>query len=382
MAEASGAERHATWLELFFDLVFVAAITMIGSQLAAQHSAAGVLAYMALFVPIWWAWVGHTVFSNRFERDDLYHRGLTAVLMLAAAGMAVQVGHIEATGGLGFAAAYVVSRVCLLLLYAREGETPDIQAMRRIYLVGFGLGAVVWIVSFFFPPPIRYGLWAAGMAVDLLTPWFGWSVLKRLPLNVEHIPERMGLFTLILLGESIVVVVDGISHVAWGTGPVVIATLAFGLALSIWSMYFAFVASTPFSCRLGSGQPYIYSHLVLALGLTALAGGIHRAIEEAGHAHLEPATLLLLGLGGTIWFMSFLLVKLVSYYARPMKGDMLVFSLAALATLGVVVVGGSMPPLSAIGGLTLIFVVVAIAEWRLHRDVEKADHFIEISDAP
>jgi low temperature requirement protein LtrA len=369
MTEAGHAEeRKATWLELFFDLVFVAAITVIGSELAHQKGLWGIAAFIALFIPIWWAWVGHTVYANRFPKVDRPHRILTLLMMFAAAGMAVQLGRIEESGGLGFVVAYCLARVALLLLYARQGGQEDVRYLRSLYLRGFGLGAAVWLISLLFPPPVRYGLWVLGMLIDLATPWLGRAGLQRTPLHVAHLPERMGLFTLILLGESIVVVVDKISHVSLTTGPVTVAVLAFAVAVSIWWNYFSFVEVTRFECRLGSGQPYIYTHLPLAIGLTSLAAGIKRALTESDLAAFTQPTLILLGLGATLWFLGMLSVKLVSYEHRH-GSEALWYAGATLAAILLMVMGGTVPPMILFGLLALVFVLPAVVMSRPTRAV-------------
>jgi low temperature requirement protein LtrA len=355
-----GHERHATWLELFFDLVFVAAITAIGGLLAAQSTLSEVATHMLLFVPIWWAWVGHTVYANRFDRDDRLHRFLTCAMMFAAAGMLIQLDRIAESGGAGFVLAYVGARLALLLLYAREREP---QALRRLYLCGFGLGAAIWLLSLLVPPPARYGVWVLGLAVDLVTPWLGRGILQRSPLHVAHMPERMGLFTLLLLGESIVAVVSSLSHEVWGFERAGIATLAFVIAVSIWWSYFAFVERTRFECRLGSGQPYIYTHLPVALGLVSLAAGIKRAIHEGASPALSELTLFLLGFGATVWLLAFLAVQRVSYVVFP-RAQAWLYTVAGLVVVLIMALGSMLSPLVVFAGLTAILVIVAVTGHR------------------
>lgn len=351
-------DRRVTWLELFFDLTFVAAITAIAGQLAKQYAWYGVAAYVALFVPIWWAWVGYTVYANRFERDDPTHRALTCLMMFAAAGMAVQLGKIGETGGAGFALAYVLARAVLLAQYARERGRPEARPLVDRYLAGFGLGALVWLGSLLAPPPLRYGLWAVGLGIELATPWIARPVLARMPLHVAHLPERMGLFTLILLGESMVVTVTGTASEAWGPGLLAMATLAFAIAVAIWWNYFAFVEETPFACRLGSGQPYIYAHLAMALGLTALAAGTKRALHEVAEAAFSAPTLLLLALGAAAWFLAFLALQASSYDAFP-RARAAIYLAAGVGVPLALALGGGLPPLAAFGIVAAAFGLVA-----------------------
>ena len=99
-------ERHATWLELFYDLVFVAVVSQLSENLSHNISLAGVLSFIALFVPVWFAWIGAAFFATRFGTDDLAHRILTLLQMMGAAAMAVNVSHALGETSAGFALSY------------------------------------------------------------------------------------------------------------------------------------------------------------------------------------------------------------------------------------------------------------------------------------
>lgn len=96
-------ERHATWLELFYDLVFVAVVSQLSENLDHDISLMGLLSFVALFIPVWFAWLGATFFATRFGTDDLVHRILTLLQMMGAAAMAVNVSHGLGETSAGFA---------------------------------------------------------------------------------------------------------------------------------------------------------------------------------------------------------------------------------------------------------------------------------------
>ena len=114
-------DRRATWLELFFDLVFVAAIAELSYVLLADVTVGGFARYLGYFVPIWWAWMGFTFYANRFDTDDLPYRLLTLAGMLGIAALAVNVRHVleGARAENAFVLSYVAIRLVLLVLYAR-----------------------------------------------------------------------------------------------------------------------------------------------------------------------------------------------------------------------------------------------------------------------
>jgi len=112
-------ERRATWLELFVDLVFVAAIAEVASTLSADPTAAGFGRFLALFLPIAWAWSGFAFYATRFDTDDLVYRLLTLLGMFTVAALASTVPDALHGGQNAFAVAYVCVRLVLLALYAR-----------------------------------------------------------------------------------------------------------------------------------------------------------------------------------------------------------------------------------------------------------------------
>jgi low temperature requirement protein LtrA len=122
---AVGEARKVTWLELFFDLVFVAAVAQVAAPLHEQYSLIGLARFTPLFVLIWWAWTGHAVFSTRFDSDDLIQRGLTLLQMFAVAAMAANAKDaLDSRSSAGFAAAYAGVRLVLVDLGSRLCDRP------------------------------------------------------------------------------------------------------------------------------------------------------------------------------------------------------------------------------------------------------------------
>jgi len=171
---ADDEDRHATWLELFFDLVFVICIAEVVHTLEDDRTLGGFLGMAGLFVPIWWAWVGYTVYADRFDTDDLLHRVLVLTGMLAVIAMALSVHDALHGGSAQFALAYVAVRVVVLALNARaRRHAAPARPLLNLYLAAFTAGAALWLVSVLVPEPYRYLLWAVGMAVELSAPWLG-----------------------------------------------------------------------------------------------------------------------------------------------------------------------------------------------------------------
>src|SRR5438270_3875425 len=169
---AEAGERHATWLELFFDLVFVVAITELSHELVLNHSAAGFLRFAALFVPVYVAWQGYMAYATRFDTDDLLFRLAYFAAMLAIAAMAVLI-HDVARGvhTAGFAVAYVCLRSFMLALYWRAWRAvPEARPLIRFYGGGYSIGVAIWLLSLAFDTPARYVVWGVALVLELSLP--------------------------------------------------------------------------------------------------------------------------------------------------------------------------------------------------------------------
>jgi low temperature requirement protein LtrA len=281
--------RHATWLELFFDLVFVAGAAQLATGLVDDHTAQGFLRFAGLFVALAWAWMGFTYYLNRFDTDDVAHRVLVSLGMLSVAGFAVAIGDPAGPEGTArLAAAYVAIHVVLLVLYARAWRhVPAVRPAIVLYFWGFGLGGALWLASLAVEPPARMWVWGLALAVEFAFPFLGFRRLGVAPVDREHLEERFGLFTIIVLGEAVIAVVVGTDVAAW-KGPSIAAALAgFAGALALWWTYFDFQT---FSSVRGGRWPFVtsYGHVVLWLGITAFGAGMKLAIKKGGDVASDP----------------------------------------------------------------------------------------------
>src|SRR5438105_4994458 len=141
-------DRRATWLELFFDLVFVAAVSQLANALSSDPTAPRFFEFLGVFVPVWWAWMGFTYYANRFDTDDLVYRLLTLLAMFGVAAVATTVPSVFEGQTTAFPIAYVAVRVVLLTLYARAARhVPQARALARWFLTAFGVAVLIWLAS-------------------------------------------------------------------------------------------------------------------------------------------------------------------------------------------------------------------------------------------
>ena len=232
--------RRVTWIELFFDLVFVAAVAQLGARLADGVTFDAAWRYALLFLFVWWAWNGYAVYATRFHSDDALDWTLTLLQMLAVTFMAANAeGSLDGDDSAGFVAAYAVMRLLLVAQYLRARAVEPARHLVREQAIGVGVAALVWLASAIAPIPIRYGLWGVAASLELATALITRRHTGTLPPDAEHLPERVGLFTLILFGESIVAVMHGIeSQPTWSLSAASAAFLGLGLLFAAWAWYF------------------------------------------------------------------------------------------------------------------------------------------------
>jgi low temperature requirement protein LtrA len=283
-------ERRVTWMELFFDLIFVAAVAQVGAPLAKDYSWTGLLRYGFLFVLIWWAWSGHTLYSTRFDHDDLVHRVLILIQCFIAAVMAANAKEgLDSRSSAGFGAAYAGIRIVLVIQYVRARRVAETRTLTTRYALGFGAAAAIWIASAFLDAPARYWVWAAALAADFATPWLAARHSIKFPPDANHFPERFGLFTIILLGEFVAAVMRGIESQEYWSFPAAATaflSMAFAFVLRWWYFDVGQCASARHVRTKQEAvrfQIWHYAHLPMFLGIGVAGVGFEHLISlESG----------------------------------------------------------------------------------------------------
>jgi low temperature requirement protein LtrA len=306
--DADQDERHATWLELFFDLVFVISIAEVVHTLEEYRTLGDFLGTAGLFVAVWWAWVGYTVYADRFDTDDLLHRVLVLAGMLAVIAMALSVHDALHGGSIQFALTFVAVRGIVVVLNARARRHAALaRPLLNLYVVAFSIGASLWLASVWVREPARYVLWAIALLIELSAPWLGRTLIARAPVHASHLVERFGLFTLIVLGESVISVAQGaVKSAAQGhwTAAMGAAALAGFLAVAgLWWLYFDRLDDGAIRSVL-RGLIWNYAHLPLLAGLVSVAVGTEFAVREAATGQLERTTAMALGAGTALCLLA------------------------------------------------------------------------------
>ena len=297
-------ERHATWLELFYDLVFVVTISQLSHYLLHDVSLSNFFGFLFLFIPVWWSWIGTTFFATRFYSDDLGHRLLLLLQMGGAGAMAVNISGAFNNNFSGFALSYAFMRLILVIEYVRVfraiKSSESANPLVKRYIIGFSIAAIIWLISAFVPlTEIRFALWIIGLIIDFATPISTSKLTSKFAPHISHLPERMGLFTLIVLGESIVGIVNGMTEQIWDVYSVIEASLGLCISFSLWWLYFDSTGRLPIQILREKGRIslyliWLYTHFPLVVAITAVGVGIRRLVSSEQHSVLSNSDLWLI----------------------------------------------------------------------------------------
>ena len=358
-------QRRATWLELFFDLVFVAAVSQLANALAAEPTTARFFEFLGLFLPVWWAWMGFTFYANRFDTDDLVYRLLMLVAMFGVAVLATTIPSVFRGETAGFPLAYIGVRLVLVALYARASRhVPEARTLTRTFLTLFSFAILVWAVSLAFDRPWAYVVWGIALAVELAAPIRAWRSIRDAPVDRRHLPERFGLLTLIVLGESVLAVVLGVSKVSWDAGSAAAAVGGFVIAAALWWIYFDFLDEGALTARgIFGGLTYVYMNYLVVAGLAALGAGVKLAILASGGDRHYDDTSWILCAGLALAMVGLGVIQLVAGTAVIDSDVVLRLSTAAIALL-LIPLGSS--PLTVVWILAAVLVAQVVFELARH----------------
>jgi low temperature requirement protein LtrA len=357
--------RTASRLELFFDLAFVLVIAELAIALREDVTLHGELLFAGMFTLVWWSWVSSTLYANRFDHDDVVYRLYKLGSMAAVIGLAASA--TEATGerfGV-FVGCQLLLRATLLLQYRRAyRHIPAARPIARLYLVGAGIGALLWTVSLLVPRPAGYALWAAAVLIEALVPLLATRHSTDVPLHVEHLPERFALFVILVLGESVAGIARGLHDAKWEPSAISVAVFAFVLAAALWWSYFdlAGARAKRLLDEVGgqrsdhSHDVYVFGQLPLTMALATVGGGIELAVVESGEGEVPAGTRFLVAGGVAVYLLSMALTD--TGMARGLRrGWWWPLAAAVIAVLDAVL---QLPAVAVVAGLAALLTAVVV----------------------
>ena len=358
-------ERRITFLELFYDLVYVVIIAELSHTLAGNISLAGIGSFVFLFTIIWWAWLNGAMYHDMHGNNDIRSRVFTFLQMLTVAAMAVFAHNAMGEGSVGFALAYTAFHLILTWLWWRTGVyDPNHRPLSQPYSFTFLITSGLFLISIFIPAPWRFVLWVLALLIDLALVSMLWThpnkaiqkEINRIVLISPSAVERFGLFTIIVLGEVVAGVVRGVAeypHLSWPVGG--IAILGMLIAIGLWWIYFDFVSGRPPIPRTSKRLWWVYLHLPITMGITVVGASILNVVEHAGESLPQEVWWLLVGAIAAVLISIALIMKSLNL---PENQRSLYQTSARMMFIdGILVVLSGMTP---IGTIPLLLALIAL----------------------
>jgi len=356
--------RRASYLELFFDLVFVVAIAQLAHELVVDHSLHGFAVFAALYLPVFLAWQGFSFYADRFDTDDVVFRVVMFTAMLAIAALAIQIPDAAHGDSTGFVLAYIVLRSLMVGLYLRSyRHVPEARALSGRYASEYSLAIAIWAASLAFESPTRYVLWAVAIAWELSIPTLARRLFTAIPVHASHVPERFALFTIIVLGETIVVVALGTAGSEWALTSAAVAGIGFAAAAAIWWVYFGGGGEVTLRRSPAAILLFTHVHIPLLAALTAFSAGVALAIHHASDPALDTGARCALA-GGTALYLACVTVAQRATAQGVLAGTERARGIAIAVLLALALVGGELEPLLFVAAVAATLVLLVAYKLR------------------
>lgn len=369
-----------TYIELFFDLVFVFAVTQVSHTLMGDFTVRGGLHALISMLAMWWLWIYTSWFTNWLDPEKIPVRLALLGLMLGGLIFSSSLPHAFGSHGWYFAGAYVASSVgrSLFFIRATRGHPTMVRNFQRIVLWQIA-AAVLWLTGAAFEGDTRMILWAIGLTIDTLGPMNGFRVpgLGRSATtdwDVEggHMAERCALFIIIALGESVLVTGAMFSELAWTGATVGAFVVSFIGSVAMWWIYFDAGAEAGSRQIERSEDPgklarlaYTYFHLFLVAAVILAAVADEFVLHHPlGHAE-GKVTIAVLGSAALYLIGTALFKRTIAGRFATSHG------LALVALAGLAVAAPQLSPLLLSTGASLVLVAVAVMERRARCLVEE-----------
>lgn len=367
--------RAASTLELFFDLVFVVAVSIAAAQL--HHALTegrivdGLIAYGVVFFGIWWAWMNFTWFATSFATDDWLYRLLTIIQMTGVLVLAAGIQPAFTQGNYTLLVlSYVLMRIAMVAQWIRAAHntTGGTQRATRVYAAGIAAVQVCWLLQLTLPHTVGRIVLVVLIAAELAIP----IIAERrgtTPWHPHHITERYGLFTLILLGESLLASANAIIEALHGETAVgdlvAIAALAMVVTAALWWIYFW----PPHHTAIGnftSSLRYGYVHYFVFAAAGAFSAGIEIQIDAlTGRTELSAiATALTVSIPVTVFILGIWWIAIKDNADRTIN---VVLPAAAILVL----IDPAVPASVSLTAAIMIIIVVMLV---IHEPVSRPHH--------
>ncbi|MGJ3256473.1 MAG: low temperature requirement protein A [Alcanivorax sp.] len=370
--KGSHAEHKVAFSELFFDLVFVYAITQSAHLLIAHFTPYGVFQGMLVILAVWWVWVFTTWVTNWLDPETVPVRLMLFVLMLLGMGLSIAIPDAFGKHGLLFALCYVtmqIGRTVFICVCSRKHRPELHQGFIRMTL-WFAVSGTIWIIGALQEDALRTLLWSLAIAVEYVSaslsfavPGLGRSDSKEWDISGAHMAERCGLLLIIALGESLLVTGNTFSGTHWDSATITAFVSAFVTTVAMWWVYFSLsaerasdvIARSNNSGHLGR-VVYTYIHLLLIIAIVLVAVADEFVLAHP-HGHTSTGTMVAMIGGTALYLLANILFKRLIFKSHPTSHYIGLGMLVALAAIAPLI-----SPVTVSVVTTLVLLLVAIKE--------------------
>lgn len=359
-------DRVVSSLELFYDLVFVVFVAQVAQALAAHPDVAGLGTFIVLFSLVWYTWLNGTLYHDLHGGDDGRSRVYMFVQMSLIALISVYAGHAgdRADDGRSFATVLLVLIAWLTYQWwvVRRQDDPAMAATTTPYFIGLA-GIFLFVLASIFAASdaVRVLLWGLGAVAAIIVPLVALSRRRdRIETAFQisaSMAERFGLFTIIVLGEVMAGVVNGLHGAEHSASTTAVGLLCLGIGFGIWWNYFDFVGLRPPRPGLAVRGLWLITHLPLSMAVAAIGAGMVGLIEQAPRQHSPAGTAWLIG--GSVAVLCLCLAVLLRLLPERRGAQLVPVGLIVAAV--VAVAAAALQPAPWV--LTLVLVLALTAVW-------------------
>jgi low temperature requirement protein LtrA len=348
-------DRVVTNLELFYDLVFVAVISQVAGRLAGDVSPRGIFDFAVVFAMIWLAWINGTLYLEIHGRQDGRTRVAVFLQMAILVLLAVFAEGAAGESGGPFAVTYAILLAALTWLWwsVRGQDSPEYGRITAVYVAAMLGSAAVILATVAVAPTARILVWGGlCLAWVVAYPSLGRRrTFRDAVAPTESMVERFGLFTIIVLGEVVIGVVDGLSHATTDALTIVTGLLALGIGFGFWWAYFD-VVGRRLPRRGARIAVWMMSHLPITMAIAAAGAGMVGLIEHAHDPQVPPATAWLITGAVAVGLLALIVTSQMLEDARRLPGVYRPIAAALVAgALASLLVGSLQPAPWVLAGL-------------------------------
>jgi low temperature requirement protein LtrA len=369
-----GHDHHrVTYIELFYDLVFVFAITQLSHGLLHHLTPLGALETALLMIAVWWAWIDTAWITNWLDPDRPFVRILLSVLMLAGLVLAAAIPKAFEERALLFAVAYVTMQILrdVFMLWVLRGNSPGNFVNFLRITIWHACLAPLWITGAVVGHGTQLPLWGVAVLIESIAPiayfWvpgMGRSTTTDWTVEGGHMAERCALFVIIALGESILITGATFAELSWTAVTIEAFVVAFAGSVAMWAVYFNIGAERSSRQIASSDDPgrlarngYTYLHQPIIAGIIVAAVGDDIVVHEPA-ALVTPAKAAIILGGPALYLLGNALFKRQSAPHVPLSHQIGILMLVLLMPFAL-----AMTTLMLAAATTAVLIVVAAWEW-------------------